>query len=185
MDNNGNNTEQNQSVTVINEDPVVFTQDITVTLDENGIASIIPENIDNDSYDDCGITNMSLDISDFTVDDLGENTVILSVIDNSGKSAQETAIVTVIQLDYSIEIPNFISPNNDGKNDFWLIKGVENLQGYTLNIFNKLGEVVYNTTDYNNTWDGMYNNKELSNGTYYYNFTNGVIVHKGFITVVR
>ncbi|MBI9035225.1 MAG: T9SS type A sorting domain-containing protein, partial [Bacteroidales bacterium] len=78
-----------------NIDPIVLTQNITVQLDENGLASITTTDIDNGSSDNCTIATMSLDVTDFDCEDVGENTVTLTVTDVNGNSASATAVVTV------------------------------------------------------------------------------------------
>lgn len=79
-----------------NEAPIALTQNISVVLDENGVASITPEMIDDGSNDNCELGNLSLDISEFSCDDLGDVTVTLTVHDVSGNSASATATVTVL-----------------------------------------------------------------------------------------
>jgi gliding motility-associated-like protein len=96
-DMNGNSATAEAIVTV--EDsvvPTVITQDITAELDANGNASIIPEQIDNGSTDNCSIANYILDITDFTCESIGENTVTLTVTDINGNSTTAEAIVTVV-----------------------------------------------------------------------------------------
>lgn len=76
--------------------PQVLAQDMTVQLDEEGHASIDPEQINNGSADGCSDTlTFSLNKSHFTQDDLGENTVILTATDESGNQATARALVTV------------------------------------------------------------------------------------------
>ncbi len=75
--------------------PTVVTQDITVSLDASGNATITPAQIDNGSSDNCAIDHMSLDITSFTCADLGANTVTLTVTDINSNSATGTAQVTV------------------------------------------------------------------------------------------
>jgi len=78
--------------------PTVMTQNITVQLDSNGEVSITPEQIDNGSGAGCtegGELTFSLDRTDFTCSDLGDNTVILTVTDENENSSSGTAIVTV------------------------------------------------------------------------------------------
>ncbi|MBN2682258.1 MAG: T9SS type A sorting domain-containing protein, partial [Bacteroidales bacterium] len=95
-DNSGNSSTANAVVTVEdNITPVVMTQDISIELDENGLASISETDINNGSYDNCGIASMILDITDFDSDDVGNNTVTLTVTDNNGNTNSSTAIVTV------------------------------------------------------------------------------------------
>jgi len=83
-------------ITVIdNEAPVVITQDITVQLDATGNVSITTADVNNGSYDNCGIVNMELDVYAFTCANVGQNTVTLTAWDLQGNSTAVTAIVTV------------------------------------------------------------------------------------------
>uniref|UniRef100_UPI0035651F6F LamG-like jellyroll fold domain-containing protein n=1 Tax=Lutibacter sp. TaxID=1925666 RepID=UPI0035651F6F len=95
-DENGNSNTATAIITV--EDnilPTVLTQDITVQLDEEGLATITPAQIDNSSTDNCSIATYSLDITNFSCEDTGDNTVTLTVTDVNGNSNTATAIVTV------------------------------------------------------------------------------------------
>ena len=76
--------------------PYVACNDLTITLDQNGTASITAEDIDNGSTDSDGIKSMELDKSEFTCEDIGENIVTLTVTDNNDNSASCEATVTVI-----------------------------------------------------------------------------------------
>jgi gliding motility-associated-like protein len=58
-------------------------------------------------------------------------------------------------------VPNFISPNNDGKNDVFEVS----VDGpIDLNIYNRWGRPVYQADDYQNDWGP----KDLASGVYYY-----------------
>ena len=70
-------------------------QDITVELDENGETTISANQIDNGSAGDCGIASMSVSPDNFDCNDIGDNTVSLTVIDNAGNTETCTANVTV------------------------------------------------------------------------------------------
>ena len=63
-----------------------------------------------------------------------------------------------------IVIPNIFTPNNDGKNDVFNIKGLESFPGSQLIIFNRWGNEVYHADNYLNNWNGS----GLAEGTYYY-----------------
>ena len=80
-----------------NQLPVAVCQDIEKPLDENGVATITAEDVDGGSTDPDGdpIT-LSLDKSEFTCADTGNNTVILTVTDDSGASDTCEATVTVV-----------------------------------------------------------------------------------------
>ncbi|MEZ4776653.1 MAG: cohesin domain-containing protein [Bacteroidia bacterium] len=94
----GNTTDCSFDVIITdNEAPVVLTQPVTVELDVNGQASIVPADVDNVSYDQCGIATRTLDIDQFDCTDVGTPvTVTLTVTDVNGNVASNTAVVTVV-----------------------------------------------------------------------------------------
>jgi subtilisin-like proprotein convertase family protein len=95
-DNNGNISTCSFNVTVVDdEDPVAVCQDITVELDEFGVATITPMDVDGGSSDNCAIDIMTLDVDTFDCSNLGANTVTLTITDEAGNSVDCTATVTV------------------------------------------------------------------------------------------
>ena len=57
----------------------------------------------------------------------------------------------------------------DGKNDFFIVGGLQTFGKTELIIFNRWGVQVYKNSNYNDNWDGMDNNaKPLSDDTYFY-----------------
>lgn len=78
-----------------------------------------------------------------------------------------------IVLDSKLEIPRGFSPNNDGSNDRFVIKGLEAFQENELIIANRNGNIVYKAVNYENNWDGVPNtgisigNGVLPEGTYF------------------
>ncbi len=96
-DASGNSSSCTATVTVVDGlAPVVACQDITVQLDSNGRVVIAAGDVDNGSTDNCGISSLSLDETDFDCSHLGENTVTLTAMDASGNSSSCTATVTVV-----------------------------------------------------------------------------------------
>ncbi|MFQ6603850.1 hypothetical protein ACIDC4_24245, partial [Flavobacterium sp. C3NV] len=94
------------------EVPVVQTQNITVQLDNNGKATITADEIDNGSTDNCGIASKVLNKTNFTFNDIGDNTVTLTVTDVNGNTSSKTAIVT-IPLNCPADI--VVNTNDPGK----------------------------------------------------------------------
>ncbi|MBK7337305.1 MAG: HYR domain-containing protein [Saprospirales bacterium] len=88
------------------QNPTAICQDITVYLNENGVVSILPEDVDGGSYDNCGIESLAIDIDDFDCEDVGDNNVTLTVTDASGNS--ETCVATVTVVDNIL--PTFTCP---------------------------------------------------------------------------
>lgn len=63
-----------------------------------------------------------------------------------------------------LSFANAMSPNGDGKNDFFVIKGLEKYPPATLFVFNRWGDMVFQSRNYHNEWNGA----GLSEGVYYY-----------------
>ena len=104
------------------------------------------------------------------------------VIDQCG--AEGTFNVSVIACD--TEIPNVFSPNGDSMNDFFRIPGIEGFPNSQLEIYNRWGNVIYQSNDYGGGWDGRINNEPVADGTYYYILrrSDGENFH-GALTITR
>ena len=85
----------------------------------------------------------------------------------------------------AIEIPNVITPNGDGYNDLFVIKGIENCEKSKLIVRSKSGSVVLQVNDYQNNWDAQ----NAFDGTYYYQFyytIHGIEeTRTGTLTIIR
>ena len=72
------------------------------------------------------------------------------------------------------EVPNVFTPNGDGKNDVWNIKGLEIYPDVVVKVFNRWGDLVFeSTTGYTESWDGTYNGTASPSATYYYTIELG------------
>lgn len=86
-----------------------------------------------------------------------------------------------------IRIYNGFTPDGDGINDNWIIDNIENYPSNSLSIFNRWGNKIWSTTNYNNTtnyWNGkQINGNTLPNGTYFYvlEIDGGIGVKKGWV----
>lgn len=76
--------------------PTAVCQNITVYLDGSGNASITAGDVDGGSTDNCGVNSTSANPTSFTCNDLGSNTVTLTVDDAGGNSSNCTSTVTVV-----------------------------------------------------------------------------------------
>ena len=96
VDQEGNTSSCMAVVTI--EDNVAATavcQDITISLDSNGMAMIVPADIDGGSTDACGVSSISIDMNTFDCSNVGPNDVTLSVLDINGNTSSCIAVVTV------------------------------------------------------------------------------------------
>ncbi|MDD4150615.1 MAG: gliding motility-associated C-terminal domain-containing protein, partial [Bacteroidales bacterium] len=67
-----------------------------------------------------------------------------------------------------IVIPNAFTPNGDGTNDTWIVEGLEKFPQVILQVFNRWGQPMFNSTRENTIWDGKLNDKLVPTGTYVY-----------------
>ncbi len=106
-DMNDNSADCQAIVTVQdNVPPIVLCQDLTVQLDQNGSATVTAQEIDNNSTDACGIQNLSLNQTSFNCNQVGQNTVTLTVEDVNMNTATCNSIVTVVdEVHPSINCP--------------------------------------------------------------------------------
>jgi gliding motility-associated-like protein len=108
LDIHSNTSSANATIIVFDTiGPKVITQNITVSLDSFGVVSIDSSQINNGSWDSCGIASMTLDIANFSCLDTGVNTVTVTATDNNGNSTIGSTQVTVIDN----MSPNVITQN--------------------------------------------------------------------------
>ena len=111
---------------------------------------------------------------------IGENIFLWKVRNGNCEASAEVKITV-----YDLFIPSVITPNGDGKNDYFKISEI--IGQVELIIFNRWGNEEYTNDNYLNDWDGR-NNKgeELPNDTYFYilKFENGKI-KKGSVLIKR
>ncbi len=74
----------------------IITQNITVQLSPDGTITINPEQLDNGSTGTCGPLTYRLDKTTFTCENVGTNTVTLTIEDTEGKTASATATVSIL-----------------------------------------------------------------------------------------
>ena len=67
-------------------------------------------------------------------------------------------------------IPNAITTDEDGINEFWIIENIDGYPTSSLSIYDRWGQQVYNAVGYDNSspWGGKRNNNYLPAGTYFY-----------------
>jgi gliding motility-associated-like protein len=73
-----------------------------------------------------------------------------------------------------IDVPTAFTPNGDGLNDYLYPLNAYKAQGLEFRIYNRYGQMVFETTDWTKKWDGKINGKPQASGTYVWmlNYTN-------------
>jgi gliding motility-associated-like protein len=106
---------------------------------------------------------------------LMENTVFtLDVADTNGCPTSKDLVVKVI---HSIFMPSSFTPNNDGKNDVYRIPPGASLSLQDFSIFDRWGNVVFQTSDITKGWDGTQKGEPLDTGVYVY-LVKGMVLDK-------
>lgn len=92
-----------------------------------------------------------------------------------------------VKLYTGIFIPNAFSPNNDGLNDTWNIPALNAYPNFELKVFNRLGQPVFENSQTNKPWDGLFKGQAADMGTYVYfiKLNNELPVLKGTVTIIR
>jgi gliding motility-associated-like protein len=113
-----------------------------------------------------------------------DQTGIYHLLNTNSNGCTDTLVITVVPAE--LVIPNIFTPNGDGKNDVFEIKGLESYPGSQLFVYNRWGNEVYTSDNYLNNWDGS----NLAEGTYYYLLdvkgrTGGITVYKGWVFIKR
>jgi gliding motility-associated-like protein len=103
----------------------------------------------------------------------------------------DTAFYTVeIDNDLLIYVPNTFTPDNDEYNQQFKPVIASQITAYHLSIYNRWGEILFESFDKNVGWDGTYNGTIVQNGTYIWTAvvsTNGTnkIVKNGHVNLIR
>ncbi|OQA00517.1 MAG: PKD domain protein [Bacteroidetes bacterium ADurb.Bin408] len=139
-----------------------------------------------------GDGNTSEHINAFNTFNLGD-TYIVELIAETEHGCTDTATHEIfIKEVFTLYIPNAFTPDGDGLNDVFLPVGVGlDNEGYHLMIFNRWGELVYETFDVNRGWDGKtFSGEKAYDGVYtwllYYNEIESYNQKKsGTVTLIR
>jgi gliding motility-associated-like protein len=107
----------------------------------------------------------------------------LTVMDDNG--CKDIMVLNV--SDDLIEIPKYFSPNGDGINDTWVIKGLDSYPEAEIKIFDRYGKPILSYTGQTEAWDGKYQNKQVVADDYWFivDLKNRQKPFTGHVTIVR
>ncbi len=150
-----------RTITVTASETAILSPPTIEDLNENATATVNVTGIGNYEY--------SLDLPNGPFQDS-------TVFDNISFGAHEVYVNDknkcgiVKQTIYIIGAPKFFTPNGDGVNDFWNIKGTSLTNNYNskVTIFDRFGQLITKFDTFNQGWDGKLNNELLFSNDYWY-----------------
>ena len=121
-----------------------------------------------------------------SIDQLNPGTYTVIITDNNFCEVEKEFDLGYIN-ELCFMIPDIITPNNDGRNDTWVLEGLQLYSGVEVEIYDRWGKRVFYSRGYDNEFDGTNNGKELPMESYHYiiNLNNGTKPIIGNITIVR
>ena len=187
----GNEVAFTQIINIESGLDIVTTQSLSICIDDLSIDlfTLLADGVDtNGTWSDIDVTG-GLSGSNFDPKDvnLGEYLITYSYIEGCNSKVVEFTVDVnddCIVLPCSLEddglyISKAVTPNGDSVNDTFVVGG-ELQEGcgftYEVKIFNRWGQIVFESSNYQNDWDGLHttggitigNTSDLPSGTYYY-----------------
>ncbi|MGE6352901.1 FG-GAP-like repeat-containing protein [Flavobacterium sp. NPDC079362] len=108
----------------------------------------------------------------------GNYTIHLRDTNGCGEDTQNVTL-----LDY----PKFITPNDDGYNDFWQIKGIDKYPHAKIFIYDRYGKLLKQLSPNSVGWNGKYNQENLPSDDYWFtvDLNNNSKIFKGHFSLKR
>ncbi|MBI1286531.1 MAG: PKD domain-containing protein [Flavobacteriales bacterium] len=103
---------------------------------------------------------------------------------------KDTAMVTVkVDPDFRFYIPSAFKPDSDGKNDEFFGSGI-GIVKYRMRIYDRWGEQIFESNEYDHHWDGTYKGQQVQEGVYVYQFNILDVkgephIYRGGVTLFR
>lgn len=132
------------------------------------------------------VNNLPTNRSSFAVSQPG----IYKVSVQNACGSKSDSIEIFEQCNYPIYMPNAFTPNKDGTNDLFRIPPSNKNRLISLRVYDRWGNVVFQTTKASSGWDGSYKNQPANPGLYiFYIEMQGLsktrLAQKGFVTLIR
>ncbi|HOE04045.1 MAG TPA: gliding motility-associated C-terminal domain-containing protein, partial [Bacteroidales bacterium] len=102
------------------------------------------------------------------IDSLRQGIYNIQIIDYNGCEYSFGPVQLIDQNEDCLKIPNAFTPNDDGINDTWIIENLWLFPGAVVQVFNRWGQILYDSGINEGDWDGTYNGKIMPTGSYIY-----------------
>jgi len=101
---------------------------------------------------------------------------------------QDTILVKAVDCSgVPLEIPSAFTPNDDNINDFWVLPNAVIFSSVKVTVYDRFGNNVFESANYQNDWDGTYQGEALPAGSYYYTIVlpRELKDYSGTVTLLR
>lgn len=159
--------------------PALVEQDIVFTDVTPGNVVSWQWNFGDGEGDNTEITNHSYDAG-------GVYTVTLTIVDDIGCTDTISKVISIALLPV---LPSGFTPNGDGENDVFIIRGGP-FKDVNFKVYNNWGQLIFESTDSSVGWDGTYKGEPVPLGVYTWTFvidmgSNYVVRESGDVTLIR
>jgi gliding motility-associated-like protein len=97
-------------------------------------------------------------------------TIYVDILTDEGCAFSDSILVMLGERcgDDLAQLPTAFTPNDDGNNDIFRVRGVGISDVEIFRVYNRWGEKLFETTNINEGWDGTYKGEKVEQGTYMY-----------------
>jgi gliding motility-associated-like protein len=180
---------QSQVTIVVQQEPFVPNLDTAVIIGEEVILNVASDDIATYNW----FPNYEIDCSNCSeviVKPLEPTTYEVSVTDTASCFSLTYDVFVDIIKKYTVDVPKAFTPNNDGVNDLLFVKGWGIDELILFRITNRYGEIVFETSDKNEAWDGTYKGMKQDVETYKYyvsvkTYEDEIITKSGTVKLLK
>jgi gliding motility-associated-like protein len=189
-------TVSSQPFTLINQDvvlPLHAYDNVTIPINTNAVLTIKnPSAGSYKLYADAGATVLLQENTNgnFTITKVKNDTIVY-VQHSAGSCSSQPVPVKITAVDQSFfTIPNAFTPNGDGKNDRLTIRVKGRIELNYFRVYNRWGQLVFESRRVNDGWDGFFKGKLQTIGTYVWvaagkDLLGNIIKEKGSFVLIH
>jgi len=182
VDNNGCISYDSINISVVSMPITILPNDTLICSDTQLIVEV-----DNPNYNFVEWNNGSNELPLI----INEDGLYILEMNNLCGSSTDSINVSIYNCDCSFYLPNSFSPNGDGVNDFFHIIGIcDDLINYELKIYNRWGELIFESSNHLESWNGKFKDYNVPDGVYIYQlrYENSIAIFDqitGHINLIR
>ena len=115
---------------------------------------------------------------------------VVQIQDTVGCDQITLKVLIIVNDEVKVAVPEAFSPNEDGINDLLFVQGVGIKELLEFRIYNRWGELVFETSDLEEGWDGNYRGEPQDIGSFVYvarvkSYSDREVVRKGSFSLLR